>query len=331
VKQAAPFETTVEFEYIDLAPLYPPGSWKGEWKAPAGWVMDNSSRVLHGPHVTRNKQGVVTKAQSFRFGRLHGVEKKMAEDGRVERESSYDNGVLHGKVTSYQLKEENWMNCPVGGSAVTIYDQGAVVSHEIRAADGTFRIRAKADRITPAGAAPNPDIAGGIAYRGEYEEFSPAGKLTLKSGFVNIPTDEVARVGEKNLASFTPQFGGRRYSFRIPLPELFADGERTESRDDGTLRLRMSHRRGLASGRYESWSSSGKIEKRGSIEGGRPVGRWEWFYASGRPQAVGTYGSDGRPTGEWVRYGDSDNNPGMKLTGEAVQRDPYFNLWKLSF
>ena len=57
----------------------------------------------------------------------------------------------------------------------------------------------------------------------------------------------------------------------------------------------------------KSWYESGQLSHTGFYTNGVMTGTWQWFHTNGKPYIIGTYNSNGKQTGTWIKHDDKGN------------------------
>lgn len=65
--------------------------------------------------------------------------------------------------------------------------------------------------------------------------------------------------------------------------------------------------KGLNQGLWESFYLNGNVKNKGEYVNGKKLGKWEYFFHSGKKEQEGYFDKNGKYTGEWVWYYESGN------------------------
>jgi antitoxin component YwqK of YwqJK toxin-antitoxin module len=304
------------YDYIDTTPLLvrePTGHTV--LKLPAGWRLDDNRRVRHGPTTKRHSDW--SEVKHYRFGHLHGLEKRTRDDGRVVYERQWDNGKPHGATVQYNFSDQFEDFAPLGGRTVTMYEHGSVASREAWTANNLPRLKMTLQRVTPVSDEERNSLwdenaRRPIYYRGQLEVFYKNGKPELRGSFVQPPKEQTAGKRDYYTASFR---------YRPPMyTDIFIEGEWTFWREDGTLERKLTGRNGILSGPAEYYEN-GKLVAKGRMEGSNRVGKWEIYWPDlGRVKMTGNYGPDGNPTGTWQTFGRNTLDTPTPLAADLLGR-----------
>ena len=152
---------------------------------------------------------------------------------------------------------------------------------------------------------------------GAFVEKSTEGKVIREEHYVDGQRSEVVKeqFANKTIKSETHYLTAAQRVLTqddwesVSLATYSTAGERLKHgpfvvyHDNGQVKMRGTHDRGIAAGLFETWHANGEKEVSGSYENGHQHGKWSWWHANGMRQSMATY-DHGKVVDEVLAWND---------------------------
>jgi antitoxin component YwqK of YwqJK toxin-antitoxin module len=151
------------------------------------------------------------------------------------------------------------------------------------------------------------------ALDGQFNEWSPEGKLTIKETFQagrkmavktsTHPSGRKKSEGTYLFAKETVQSPDDWWNCRLLVTSKSGPEEKNGTSkswfDNAQLQMEGSYERDVQVGTFSWWHANGQRAQEGRFDSGKQDGSWTWWYPTGQKSIAGEY-THGTPTGRWT-------------------------------
>ena len=212
---------------------------------------------LHGSWTFYTKEGATASSGSFDYGKKTGDWKIFSENGKIERELSYNNDELSGLFTTYKygvMKHQSIYTEGKANGLITNYHPNGAIKNKMNYKDDLLN--------------------------GKYETFFKNG--TNKNYELNYENDIAIGVIKYYFKN------GALYS-TSKLEEDRKSGLEITYYNDSSIYSKLNYKNGILDGEQVYYYPNGNISKKGLSIEGENEGIWKDFYADGVKESISNY------------------------------------------
>ena len=288
-------------------------------------ALDRSGNyVNHGDYEEWNQNGDVVCTGSFQMGQRHGPWIRFYQSKEAKLFGTQPYARFKAPFQSSVEFENGKMN-----GVWVIVDADRRVVSQIQLHEGTRN--GQSAWFYPNGQLMfQADYANGVL-NGVFIEKTPEGKVVREESYVDGQRTEIVKEQYANKApkSETHYLTAAQRVLaqddweNVTLATYSTEGEHLKHGpyvvyyENGQVKLRGAHERGVASGLFESWHANGEKAVAGWYENGAQHGKWSWWHPNGMRQSIATY-DQGKVADEVLAW----NEQGKRVEAENVADTP---------